>query len=112
MSPLVSLLCPVQSSMAGEPSKRGSICLIPCAPRVGWMPGGSFRRSLRLPLVGQLHELALGVHAALGVDAAGVDIAGDARMTLFSSFCQVDELGLAVDVELAIDAFGVVSGGV
>ena len=34
------------------------------------------------------------------------------RMTLFSSFCQVDELGLAVDVELAIDAFGVVSGGV
>lgn len=62
--------------------------------------------------VGQLHELALGVHAALGVDAAGVGIAGDTRMTLFSSFCQVDELGLAVDVELAIDAFGVVSGGV
>lgn len=65
-----------------------------------------------LPLVGQFHELALGVYAALGVDAAGVGIAGDTRMTLFSSFCQVDELGLAVDVELAIDAFGVVSSGV
>ena len=62
--------------------------------------------------VRQLHELALGVHAVLGVDAAGVGIAGDTWMTLFSSFCQVDELGLAVDVELAIDAFGVVSGGV
>ena len=66
----------------------------------------------RLLLVGQLHELALGVRAALGVDAEGVGIAGDTRMTLFSSFCQVDELGLAVDVELAIDTFGVVSGGV
>lgn len=62
--------------------------------------------------VRQPHELALGVHTALGVDAEGVGIAGDTRMTLFSSFCQVDELGLAVDVELAIDAFGVVSGGV
>lgn len=74
----------------------------------------SFALSFRPPLllVGQLHELALGVHAALGVDAAGVGIAGDTRMTLFSSFCQVDEFGLAVDVELAIDAFGVVSGGV
>ena len=30
-----------------------------------------------LLLVGQLHELALGVHAALGIDAAGVGIAGD-----------------------------------
>ena len=65
-----------------------------------------------LLLVGQLHELALGVRAALGVDAAGVGIAGDTRTTLSSSFCQVDELGLAVDVELAIDTFGVVSGGV
>ena len=65
-----------------------------------------------LLLVGQLHELALRVHAALGVDAEGVGIAGDAWITLFSSFCQVDELGLAVDVELAIDTFGVVSGGV
>ena len=74
----------------------------------------SFAFSFRPPLllVRQLHELALGVHAALGVDAAGVGIAGDTRMTLFSSFCQVDEFGLAVDVELAIDAFGVVSGGV
>ena len=74
----------------------------------------SFTLSFRppLPLVGQLHELALGVHGAFRVDAAGVDIAGDTRMTLFSSFCQIDELGLAVDVELAIDAFGVVSGGV
>ena len=74
----------------------------------------SFTPSFRPPLllVGQLHELALGVHAALGVDAAGVDIAGDIRIILFSSFCQVDELGFAVDVELAIDAFGVVSGGV
>ena len=98
--------------MAGEPSKRGSIRLILRALRVGWMPGGSFRRSLRLPLVGQLRELALGVHAAFRVDDAGVGIAGDMRMTLFSSFCQVDELGFAVDVELAIDAFGVVSGGV
>lgn len=71
-----------------------------------------YRPPARLLLVGQLHELALGVHAALGVDAEGVGIAGDTRMTLFSSFCQVDELGLAVDVELAIDAFGVVSGGV
>ena len=62
--------------------------------------------------VRQPHELALGVRTALGVDAAGVGIAGDTRMTLFSSFCQVDEFGLAVDVELAIDAFGVVSGGV
>ena len=34
------------------------------------------------------------------------------RMALFSSFYQVDELGFAVDIELAIDAFGVVSGGV
>ena len=74
----------------------------------------SFTPSFRPPLllVRQLHELALGVHAALGVDAEGVGIAGDTRMTLFSSFCQVDELGLAVDAELAIDAFGVVSGGV
>lgn len=69
----------------------------------------------RLPpllLVRQFHELALGVHAVLGVDAAGVGIADDTWITLFSSFCQVDELGLAVDVELAIDAFGVISGGV
>ena len=65
-----------------------------------------------LLLVRQFHELVLGVHAVLGVDAAGVGIAGDTWITLFSSFCQVDELGLAVDVELAIDAFGVVSGGV
>ena len=74
----------------------------------------SFTLSFRPPLllVRQFHELALGVHAVLGVDAAGVGIAGDTWMTLFSSFCQVDELGLAVDVELAIDAFGVVSGGV
>ena len=74
----------------------------------------SFTLSFRPPLfrVRQFHELTLGVYAALGVDAAGVGIAGDTRMTLFSSFCQVDEFGLAVDVELAIDAFGVVSGGV
>ena len=74
----------------------------------------SFTPSFRPPLllVGQLHELALGVHAALGVDAAGEGIAGDTRMTLFSSYYQVDELGYAVDIELAIDAFGVVSGGV
>ena len=65
-----------------------------------------------LLLVRQFHELALGEHAALEVDAAGVGIAGDTWITLFSSFCQVDELGLTVDVELAIDAFGVVSGGV
>ena len=72
-------------------------------------------RSLACPplfLVGQFYELALGVRAALGVDAVGVGIAGDMRMALSSSFCQVDEFGLAVDVELAIDAFGVVSGGV
>lgn len=39
----------------------------------------SFMLSFRPPLllVGQLHELALGVHAALGVDAEGVGIAGD-----------------------------------
>lgn len=65
-----------------------------------------------LLLVGQLHELALGVHATFRVDAAGVGIAGDIRIILFSSFCQVDELGFAVDIELAIDAFGVVSSGV
>ena len=65
--------------------------------------------TIRLPLarpplllVGQLHELALG----------GVGIAGDTWIALFSSFCQVNEFGLAVDVKLAIDAFGVVSGGV
>ena len=75
--------------------------------------------TIRLPLarpplllVGQLHELALGVYAALGVDAAGVGIAGDTWIALFSSFCQVNEFDLAVDVKLAIDAFGVVSGGV
>ena len=82
----------------------------------GWKTAPSVVNAFFSPppllLVGQLHELALGVHAALGVDAAGVGIAGDTRMTLFSSFCQVDELGLAVDVELAIDTFGVISGGV
>ena len=81
----------------------------------GWKTAPSVVYALFSPplfCVRQFHELALGVHAALGVDAAGVGIAGDTRMTLFSSFCQVDELGLAVDVELAIDTFGVVSGGV
>ena len=31
MSPRAFLLCLVQSSMAGEPPKRGNICLILCA---------------------------------------------------------------------------------
>ena len=64
-------------------------------------------RSLILSLVDSI-QLFLADLFKLGAGASPTIM----RMTLFSSFCQVDELGLAVDVELAIDAFGVVSGGV
>ena len=64
-------------------------------------------RSLILSLVDSI-QLFLADLFKLGAGASPTIT----RMTLFSSFCQVDELGLAVDVELAIDAFGVVSSGV